>query len=68
MMREELRDDIAEHIGSNAAKVVKRERNPVVTTSEVAEELGIDERTAYDMLLDEPNVSSKKVADTHVWW
>lgn len=52
--------------------VVKREKNaaynPVVTTAEVAEELGVTEEEAFDLLEAAPRPSGKPVGDTHVWW
>ena len=56
----------------DAATIVNRETNmrynPVVSTEEVAEELGLSPETAFDLLDNAPGPSSKPVGETHVWW
>ena len=55
-----------------AKQVVKVETNsvyePVVFTSEVAEELGISEEEARDALEESPHVNRKEVEGVSVWW
>ncbi|WP_158055322.1 hypothetical protein [Halorussus halophilus] len=56
----------------DAGWVVKSERNkvynPVVSTEEVAEELGISTEEAFELLEEAPRPSGKPIGDTHVWW
>jgi hypothetical protein len=55
-----------------AIRVVKREQNrvynPVVSTAEVAEDLGTDEEEAYDLLSESPRANEKTIGSTSVWW
>lgn len=56
----------------DAAALVNRETNmrynPVISTEEVAEELGVSPETAFDLLDEAPGPESKPIADTRVWW
>ncbi|USZ69409.1 hypothetical protein NGM10_06650 [Halorussus salilacus] len=56
----------------DADRVVKMETNrvynPVVSTEEVAEELGIGTEETFELLEEAPRPSGKQVGDTHVWW
>ena len=56
----------------DADKVVKFETNkvynPVVSTEEVAEELGVSTEEAFELLDEAPRPSGKPVGESHVWW
>ncbi|MDG5821927.1 hypothetical protein [Natronococcus sp. A-GB7] len=55
-----------------AKQYVKHETNqvyePVVFTSEVADELGVSEEVAHEALEESPFISEKEVDGTSVWW
>lgn len=55
-----------------AKQFVRTETNkvyePVVFTSEVADELGVSEEEARDALEESPHVDEKEVDGVSVWW
>jgi hypothetical protein len=42
--------------------------NPVLSTAEVAEELGVSEVKAYELLSEDSRVNEKDVGALSVWW
>lgn len=56
----------------DADKVVKQETNqvynPVLFTSEVAEELDVSVETAHELLTEAPRPTEKEVDSVSIWW
>lgn len=45
-----------------------RARRPVLTASEVADELCVDEARARELLAEAPGLHSREIEGTTVWW
>lgn len=56
----------------DADRVVRFETNsvyePILTTEEVAEALGISTEDTFQLLEDAPRPRGKPVGESHVWW
>ena len=63
---------VGEELAEEARKFVKQSKNsvynPVLFTSEVAEELGVSEEEAYEVLDTSTYVEKMEIDECAVWW